>query len=157
MEKMDLGVILGPQRPKIGVRLINTGDFLYLIYLSSETHMKSACRNSPPPPRTNYLQEADVVLHVGQPAQIRAPRAQLGHLLLQPLDPPLHLAAQGRLVGAEEPADLGAGDVHPVDQLGEQIGALSLRSLDQRLARRRRDGEGREKVRRSGRTGRTRM
>lgn len=65
---------------------------------------------------SRYLQEADVVLHVGQLAQLGALPTQLRHLLLQPLDLTLNLAAQGGLVGAEELTNLGAGQI---DGLGE--------------------------------------
>lgn len=66
-----------------------------------------------------YLQEADVVLHVGQLAQLCAPPTQPCHFLLQLLDLNLHLAAQGGLMGAQELADLSAGRVDCFDDLGE--------------------------------------
>lgn len=68
---------------------------------------------------SHYLQEADVVLHVGQLAQLGALPTQLRHLLLQPLDLTLNLAAQGGLVGAEELTDLGAGQIDGFGELGE--------------------------------------
>lgn len=62
-----------------------------ILYSSSEIQMKSiACST---PPHTNYFQEADVVLHVGQSAQLCTLPAQLCHLLLQLVDLPLNLAA----------------------------------------------------------------
>lgn len=66
-----------------------------------------------------HLQEADMVLHVGQLAQLGVPPTQPCHLLLQLLDLYLHLAAHGGLVGAQELTNLGAGHVDSFDELCE--------------------------------------
>lgn len=67
-----------------------------------------------------------MVLHVGQPAQLRTLPAQLCHLLLQPVDPALDLAAQGDLMAAEELAKLGTCLIHVLGELCEQGCALLL-------------------------------
>lgn len=56
----------------------------------------------------DYLQEAGVVLHVSQPAELVPLPVQLYHLLLKPVDLSFNLAAEGGLIGAEELGDLGA-------------------------------------------------
>lgn len=81
----------------------------------------------------HHLQKAKVILHVGQLAQLGAPPSQLDHLLLQPLDLNLHLAAQGGLMGAQELTDLSGRHVDCFDELSEHISGLLLQCLNQSL------------------------
>lgn len=67
----------------------------------------------------HYLQEANIVLHVSQPAQFLTPPMKLCHLLLESVNLALHVVSQAAFTATKELTDLSSGFSQVFDQLGE--------------------------------------